>query len=366
MESAGAGTAESGEQMKVCIVTVYDSINSGSYWQAYILGAALEKMGHSVCYYERNKKGASSSLLQNLKVAGGMVKRREFQESIDHLRKTAEFKKDVKAFRTIRGDSPELKEIDCFILGSDTIWNIDFGYFLRNREIFWGTEFPGTVISYAGSVGNTAAERFYKDSWYADAVRKWKAVSVRDSHTQNIFLGLTDKPVRMVCDPTVLLGREDYAGLCKARTDKYVFIYLFDPLTKEQTRNLREFAKRNGCKIICGTTRNVIEDADEYIINSPYQFLRHMLGAAYVVTDTYHGTIFSTNLGRRFAAIDRNKNKVNDFLHSVGLDDRLVGKGADLSAAMSAPVDTARVNGLLEKIRGESLGFLRDNLTKEK
>ena len=76
--------------MKVCIVTVYDSINSGSYWQAYILGAALEKMGHSVCYYERNKKGASSSLLQNLKVAGGMVKRREFQESIDHLRKTAE------------------------------------------------------------------------------------------------------------------------------------------------------------------------------------------------------------------------------------------------------------------------------------
>lgn len=351
--------------MKVCIATVYDSINSGSFWQAYILGAALKKMGHSVYYYERNKKGASSSLVQNFKVAGGMVKRRQFKESIDHLRKTAEFKKDVKAFDTISENSPEFKEIDCFILGSDTIWNIDFGYFLRNREIYWGARFPGTVISYAGSVGNSAAEHFFSDSWYADTVRKWKAVSVRDSHTRNIFLGLTDKPVQMVCDPTVLLGYEDYAGLCKARTDKYIFVYLFDPLTKEQNRKLRKFAADNGCRIICGTTRNVIADADEYIINSPYHFLRHMLGAAYVVTDTYHGTIFSTNLGRRFAAIDRNKNKVNDFLHSVGLDDRLVGKDADLVAAMTAPVDTGRVNGLLEKIRGESLQFLRDNLTKQ-
>ena len=51
--------------MNLCIVTVYNSVNSGSYWQARALGLTLSNMGHNVCYLER--KGGSAGLIYKIK-----------------------------------------------------------------------------------------------------------------------------------------------------------------------------------------------------------------------------------------------------------------------------------------------------------
>ena len=56
------------ESMNLCIVTVYNSINSGSFLQAFSLAQALMKMGHNVSFYERTgSQGCSNSLRKQVK-----------------------------------------------------------------------------------------------------------------------------------------------------------------------------------------------------------------------------------------------------------------------------------------------------------
>ena len=168
--------------MKLCIVTVYNSVNSGSFWQAKILGQILEKMGHEVFYLER--KGGSTTLKYKIKSLLGTIKRRNFKDLINKSKEFYEFDKVTNKFKVIANNENDLKKIDCFILGSDTIWNIDSKYFAQNYKRYFGGLFSDKkVISYAASTGNTTLETIKKYDDIPDMLNKMKYISVRDEDT---------------------------------------------------------------------------------------------------------------------------------------------------------------------------------------
>ena len=350
--------------MRICIVTVYDSINSGSYWQAFALGKIIKDLGHEVYYYKRNRKGASSSVIVQAKRIAGLVKKKKIQSAVEYIKKIKIFRIHSRDFCIL--DKRAYSKVDFFVLGSDTIWNMDEPYFVENRKVFWGDIFKGKpVLSYAGSIANTCMRELERDSFYSNCINTWKAISVRDIHTYTALKRLTDKQIMIACDPTLLLRKEDYLEMINDYIhENYIFMYLFEPLTRVQDNEILGFAKAHGLKIIGGTGRSISRVCDRYVVNSPYIFLQHMLCAKYVITDTYHGTAFSLNFNKNLVVIDRNKTKVKELLEAYRMLHRLIGHEKSLSAVLSDNPDYYNINMVLDKLRNVSLKYLRHAISK--
>lgn len=348
------------EYMKVCIVTLYKSINSGSFLQAKALGTVIEQLGHKVYYYDYdvpyNKTMRKYTGILKVFIKYGVL---ETVHYIKSLEKFSECQKELSSIKENR-----LSDIDCFVLGSDTIWNLEGSNLVFNIPVFWGSKFKDSkIITYAGSVANARRELFLSRPELKDAVAKWSRIGVRDTYTYEIISEMTDKEVYMVCDPTFLLQKEDYLGMIKSK-DKpdYIFLYLGEKLSEEQSDEMIHFAKENNLKIIQGINGKKLRGVDEIIVNSPMSFLEYMQSAAYVITDTFHGTAFSINLNKNFVVINRNKKKVTDLLQRLNLTERLVTERDSLVLVMKSDITSQdRLVGL----RTTSLNFLKNAIGGE-
>lgn len=315
--------------MKVCIVTVYNSINSGSFWQAFSLAQVLAKMGYDVSFYERDmSQGGSNSIKQQTIKGLKILFRKGIFAAQRYCQSVWKFKKALRYLKVIRKKSEGLKEIDCFILGSDTIWNFADDHFYNNYEIYLGKIFsPHKVITYAASAANTTQKDCLKIPELKKIVTEWSAIGVRDENTKLLLEKMTDTDIRVVCDPVFLLLKKDYSKWIKEISDEgYIFLYLFEKLSNVQIIELRTWADEKGLLVINGASVEKPWYCDKTIINSPFIFLSYMFYAAYVVTDTYHGTAFSIIFNKNFCVVDRGKKKVEDLLMRMNITDRIVNE----------------------------------------
>lgn len=354
-----------GSAVNVCIVTVYNSINSGSYWQAYALRCFLKSIGCNVFFYKRPASpGSSASTSFKIKKIAKAVLKAEFKRAVRIKQIYDEFYECQKIFNTV--EYPDLNTIDLVILGSDTIWNISDSYFANNICLFWGKLFEGkNVISYAGSIANTPIDKIMLHPEIPRIVAKWDKISVRDKWTFNAFENITTKEIIKVCDPTFLLDKADYLKMVsKPKEPPYIFLYLFDDLNLQQVSELINFAKDKRLKIISGIDRDKI--SDKVIINAPKSFLQYMSFAEYVITDTFHGAAFSINLEKQFVVVDRNKNKVNELLEQVQLEDRVLRIDKELKDILNETIDYERCRTMLQKIKIVSKKFLMNEVERIK
>ena len=348
--------------MKVCVVTVYNSINSGSFWQAEALKIILNQLGIDVVYLKRkNSQDSSSSLKFQLKVIAKKFLKYGIFESKRYCQMYKEFRECQKTFSIISNTKKDINDIDLFILGSDTIWNLDSSFFSKNYKTYFGGIFENKdVISYAASIGNTSVEKIKKYEDVPEMLNNLKGISVRDEATYQMVKDLSKKNVQLVCDPTMLLTKDDYVEMEKTKKESnYIFLYLGAKLSKSQADNIKEFAKKNNLKIIGGIRND--EYCDKCIVNTPYNFLNYMIYADYVITDTFHGTIFSVNLEKNFVVIDENKKKVNDFINMFKLTDRLI-KEESITNKFVKEINYDFCREEIKEFREKSLNFLRYNL----
>ena len=158
----------------------------------------------------------------------------------------------------------------------------------------------------------------------------------------------------------MLLHKEDYNSLININEkDRYIFVYLFSDLNSEQKTNIKKFTEKNNLKIICGTKK--YDWIDKRVSNSPDSFISYMNNADYVITDTFHGTIFSTIFNKNYVVINRNKKKVNDFLNKCKLNNRLI-ENQYIDKLLSENIDYGKVNEIVDDYRKDSIEFLNNAL----
>lgn len=92
--------------------------------------------------------------------------------------------------------------------------------------------------------------------------------------------------------------------------------------------------------------------------------MAYMLGAKYVITDNYHGTVFSTNFNKQFVVINRDLIKVQDFLSLIGLADRIVDRESDINDAMNQTINFDYANQKTQELKRDSLIFLEESLKR--
>ena len=344
--------------MKACIVTVYNSENCGSYWQAYALKTFVESLGFQVLFLKRNLKGSSHSFKTVFRHFLREIKKRKIKSAFGKIKQYRTFNKDNKVFNTIN-DCDE--SFDVCILGSDTIWNLNSNYFAKERMTYWGKKSKAHItITYAASLANTSDEKIDKYPEVISYLDDLNAVSVRDQHTKDILSKYTDKKMNLVCDPTLLFDKTFYCQFCgdNHRGD-FLFVYYFGRMPVYLEKHIKRFAKERKLRIVV-MGDSMIGD-EQIFAYSSYDFIECYCYAKYIVTNTFHGTIFSVIFEKNSLINSDGKKKVKDILDRFGLNQRDYSNGADLINDFELnDLDYSNVTCKALELRKNSIAYLKN------
>ncbi|MBD5210324.1 MAG: polysaccharide pyruvyl transferase family protein [Bacteroidales bacterium] len=264
---------------------------------------------------------------------------------------------------------------DIYLTGSDQVWNPNYIGYDTSFMLGFAREKSAIKVAYAPSISvNEIPEQFKED--YSTRLKEYTALSVREQQAVNIVEELSGKNVTRVCDPTLLLSREEWIErLSDMRDDdtdekKYfvVFIlnYKFNPYPG--VFNIIEKAHREyGGEIIVihGEISDYMKSQNARFIPTadPKDFIYYLSRARFMVTTSFHGTVFALNFSIPFICA----------LDTADTDTRIPSLLADYGAERHGiPVDSVDIpssitfdKGISQKIsdlREHSKKYLKDAL----
>lgn len=332
---------------KVGILSMQRVINYGSFLQAYALKQLLLQNGADEVYFIDIEKGRelpgfeyskNQSKWHKLKRLLQIIFTGLLFQKIRDRKFTKRLKKSIEdCFPILELDKPAPKEFDLVVIGSDEVFNCcqpaPWGYTL---QLYGRVLNAKKVISYAGSFGHTRYEQLVQlgiDKEIGETMKTMAAISVRDQNSYDIVEKLTGIKAEMHLDPVLIYGYEKEIAERKVNyPEKYMVVYSYQGRIndKKEIKEITSFAKEHKLKLISIFCR--YDWCDEAIIpKTPFDVLGWFKGAEYVVTDTFHGTIFSIITGRRFVTLVRktgrvtNGEKISSLLRQLRLEERCVG-----------------------------------------
>ena len=255
------------------------------------------------------------------------------------------------------------EKINGFVCGSDTIFcpdefGFDDGYY-ANYDCMKN----GFAAAYAASFGDP----HFTDETYQilnARLQNFKAFGLRENLMIPYVSEHTSVPVQKVVDPTLLLTSEDYDRIAEKRIvpEKYLLLYArrYNPTMTEDGEKL---AKEHGWKIIDISLRatNAERGHQMFYEAGVEEFLSLVKHAEYVVTNSFHGMIFSVQYRRPFVVFSREQcdTKIEELLALFGLSDRMLVNGTE-SFRDTINYDTVHQN--IDAARQESIRFLKSEL----
>ncbi len=349
--------------MKIGIVTVHDSANYGSFLQGYALYHILENWGHEVYFIRTREKKYVKQIFCPKISKKNLLKHpvNTWKAHCQGKEKYENFQKELEQFCVLEHWN-DIK-LDKIILGSDEIWNVKTPAF--RREIFYGIGMEN-VTTYAVSAGAATLEQLEEYPALVEGIKKINNILVRDVNTKKIVEQITGNVPKMVCDPTFLLPVSAYVSADQTvvmnQKQKYILIYSYR-IKEPLKNNIIKFAKENNLKMVAACMNH--DWCDEFVNGSPLKFCEILLDAEYVVTTTFHGTIFSFLNHKKFV-VEPFSPKVNDVLEKVGLEDALIEEGISYErfkqALQNGNYDYAAVEEKIAYWRERSLELLKESL----
>ena len=225
---------------------------------------------------------------------------------------------------------------DLLISGSDQIWNPTIFPDGRFDPVFFGTFSPLRKIAYAPSfgVGHLPEGMEEELKGYLCA---FSHLSVREASGRDIVREAAGREAEVVLDPTLLLTAEDWSALAAERVvrGEYILCYCI-ARSGALEPYIRRLAEETGLPVVqlCGTRRKLHPKAKLIFDAGPAEFLSLFRHAAYVCTNSFHGTVFSVQFQRPFFTAvapaelqEPERSRTFSLLSRLGLTDRVVGKG---------------------------------------
>ena len=352
--------------MRILIVTVHKTENCGSFLQAYALAKTLEQQGHRVFLLHQENRNTGHALKPHIRESFKFCIKLKFLRASYIWRRYWRYERAQKIFPELGENDAAFADIDCVIVGSDTVWNFSAPYLARNKDIFLGRRFAGKRrISYAVSIANTPYSVFRGDPAIREGLRGFSAISVRDEYSRAIVEELTGREATIACDPTMLVERSVLDALAKPVAEHgYILLYLFRKMSRTLKRRILELKEASGKKVISfGEYRGW---CDKNLVYDPIDFVSYVKNADFVVTDTFHGTIFSILYEHPFADYGIKKQKVVELLKAFELSATLKAEDDSLLDALRQPPDFTAARAKIVEDRARSLLFLRTALGERK
>lgn len=341
---------------KICIVTVYlsKSRNCGSYLQAKSLQDFLkDKYGADVYFLDDGYKYTKKSILKEFLYSLKHFKLGEFKVYFSERKMYTKLYKKMKSISL--EELNEHRDDYIVIYGSDEIWNASSSKYYSTKLLFGIGIKKGPAISYAVSINNATKNDFKQLPFaneFENVIHNLNAVSVRDDYSKEILQYSYGIDAKVVYDPTFL--NNSYLDIRPNIVKKpYLFIYVFRKLDDDLVIKIKQFAKENHL-LICGA--NIFQAPIEKMFNkNPQTFLNLMKNADYVITDTFHGTVFSILYNKKFVCCETTQNKARQLLKHFKLEHLLLNEKHFLNTANN----TINWDEINKKIQSEnSLNYL--------
>ena len=374
-----------GWMRKVGIMSMQRIANYGSFLQAYALKQLIEEVGCNVEFVDYHvgapviAENADSKNKVVRKIEKGLETFR-YRAPLAHKLSFIRYKQSfARKYMPLLGIADEMNynpTVDCLVIGSDEVFNCiqknsNVGY---SPELFGKNNHAKKLITYAASFGNTTLkklEKYKKANEVGALLKKFDAISVRDANSGTIVEQLTGKEPVYNLDPVLTY---DYMNCCDKipqvqTNEKYLILYAYaGRISNDEADWIAAYAKKKNLKVYA--IGGIQKCADRFVDCSPFEVLAYFRNAEEVITDTFHGSIFSVITHRPFTTLIRksvgnsygNEEKLSDLLKRLGLANRMTTKIEDTENINEKTIDYAKVDELLKAHREVAKEYLRKNL----
>ena len=250
--------------------------------------------------------------------------------------------------------------------GSDQVWNPraifkDFDAFLLGTA-------DCKKIAYAASAGNVSLwEPYLKTYW--KLLHRFDAISVREQDMRLPTERLSQKNVEVVLDPTLLLSQSDWCEVEEPAfgeqlpSNGYILVYFLGK-NPAVVQAVQELHKKTGLPVVSlGRKVNGVKAIRP--IAGPSEFLTLFHHASYVLTSSFHGTVFSIQYQKPFLVFGNGtyNSRMNTLLNALGLEDRMMGSdAASVTEKMNSTIHWEQVQLCHMQEKKRSLAFLQKAL----
>lgn len=353
---------------KVGIITLFDADNYGNRLQAYALARTLQKQNCQVVETFRcsgfvsmvKGKIKTSRLARTILELIRSISARD-KHGIGNCRRLGLFFDFMKRTRVkhARANDPT---IDCFVCGSDQIWNPACG-----GTPFYFADFAPKEksIAYAASFGVDTLPADVAAN-YAGYLHDMAHISVREQAGAKLVQDLANRDVPVVVDPTLLLNREEWKTLAKKPSfpvhDRYILTYFLGWHTADIDAYIKRISQEQNMQII---SLNHMNKDHHWFCTGPAEFLWLIEHASLVCTNSFHATVFSlifntpfVNFKRNSTALDMNS-RIDTLLNTMQLNDRVYGR---LNDECLFEINFDHIPDILEGEKKRSIAYLRNAL----
>ncbi len=246
-----------------------------------------------------------------------------------------------------------------YITGSDQVWNPDFLISTGNSYFLDFAPKESKKISYAASI-SVSLESSSK-SIFKENINGFNHISIREKDNIEFLESITDKPITIALDPTLLIDKSNYMNISKKadETNKYILVYDIQ-FNEEMIKLANRISEEKGYDVISfSNEKNYKRGIKTFYYEGPSEFLGYIENAEIVLSTSFHGVALSVIYNKPFYAIPHTTRgtRVTDFLMSIGLEKRIFYKSNELSE-ISYEIDFSKPNKLLNQRKLESINFL--------
>lgn len=365
--------------MNIGLVSYHRDPNYGTMLQAYALAYAIKREGVTCAYldYRYARKPLWRTIAYQVASFLGLINQGEFS-----FFETKEFKTIRDKFAAFHSDcipvskrryyadtiKNALKDFDRFMVGSDQTWSpymnrnphgINFLQFVEDRT---------SKCAYAPSIGTVNIDADH-GKFMAEHLDSFQHISCRERQNCAYLSSLLDREISYVLDPTLLLSKDEWnqiAVLPEMTSASYILAYVLGEKTCI-SQYAEMLGEKNGLPVYYIATRPCYLNKKNVLNNvGPREFIGLIRNAAIVVTDSFHGTLFSINYGVDFYSFAKRtpvKGEVNDndrilaFLQELGLEYRFK---EDSDISLELPVNYNAVYDRLDIMRISSRLYLQN------
>lgn len=366
---------------KVGVITLHNSPNYGSCLQTYATQVVLARVGANAEIIDYYRKDAIPENEVDRALNGQLVKKMPIFKvpgvkqiaKIPVSRMVARRRAPLDEFRHSRLSLTErsyysAEELDAnppvadiYCTGSDQVWNSIWNNgFDRAFYLSFAPE-GKRKIAYAASIGKAKLE-----DWEAEPMRKalssYSCISVREQEAADLLESIGVHGAVPVIDPTLMLNRDDWEEIADGwvSPEPYILVYQLNR-NAEFDSYVQKVAKKTGLKVmrIAYGVHEKRSGENAVVCPSVGRFLSLFLGAEIVITDSFHGTAYSVNLGKKFVAISpgRFNGRIANLLAMTGLEDHWLQSFKNLELA-EASFNHGSVKNVLDSKRRKATVFL--------
>lgn len=385
--------------MRICILTQRLYINYGGILQAYALQTVLKRMGHEVVT-DRDKAKYPISLIGKLSRFGYNLYKRyivgdkscnpylyffKFCGKYCKISPTpdsvylAKFIQDhictINLFEGYPTPHNEIvNEFDVFIVGSDQVWRPTYSY-VPTYFLEFTKDMPVKRIAYAASFGVDHCDEYEPEILRRCRIsaKRFDAISVREDSGVKLCRDFLGVDAIHLLDPTMLLEKKDYLMLIeeadKNISENLLMCYILDnnPKVSNIVQILAEKLGLIPLEIIphhdstIGLKNNLRKE-----LPSISTWLAGFRDAKFIITDSFHGTVFSIIFNKPFLVIANSKRGLTRFsslLRIFDLEDRVITNMDDICwDDYLSNINYEKVNHIWSIWKSKSMNFLASNI----